>query len=145
MLSVRPEKALRKVRPTHSSVQAHVLNVIVRIFGYACFMYHRQLRKRRVSKEVGADRLPVQRPCRGLAIAISRGLEVDIDEIPASSRTAAATTGTCCASCERKKHRITFADRFIANSLSGFPDYACPFVAEDCWVFAGVSKEPVSE
>jgi hypothetical protein len=98
-----------------------------------------------VSKEVGADRLPIQRPCRWLAIAIPHGFEVDIDEIPASSRTAAATTGTCCASCERKKHRITFADRFVANSLSGFPDYACSFMAENCWIFAGISEEPVSE
>jgi hypothetical protein len=90
------------VRITHSCVQAHVLNVVVRILGHACFLYHRQFRKRRVPKEMGADGLAIQRPCRGFAIAIPCSFEIDIDEIPASSRATAATTGTCYAVCEGK-------------------------------------------
>jgi hypothetical protein len=108
-------------------------------------MYDRQLRKRRVPKEMGADGLAVQRPCRGLAIAIPCSFEIDVNEVPASSWATAATAGTCCAVCEGKQDRIAFADRFVANSLSGVSDYACSFVAEDSRVFAGVSEEPVSE
>jgi len=87
----------------------------------------------------------VQRPRRGLTIAVPAGFEIDIDEVPASRRAAAATAGTFGAVGKGEENGVAHADRFVANRSSGFADYACSFVAENCWVFASVSEESVSE